>query len=171
MSPADKQLFLREMRKYIRENNYYTDGTIKIDNLWLVGWVAAEFKDRKSSMKVLISNEYGLLGNLMYKHMQDPDASITSAMERMDQKLIIEAIAKSDSRVIHRNEFDIDPYAMRLLICHDRKYAKHLTPEVRNSKEFLSSIVTVYPEILTEVSSKIINDTAFALSLIILREI
>ena len=103
MSPEEKRLILREMKKYIKENNYYSDGTIKTDNLWLVGWVANEFKDRKSSLKAFLSNEYGLLGNLMYKHMRDSDPAVTHAMEEMDQNLIIEAISKSNPNIISKD--------------------------------------------------------------------
>ena len=62
MTTDEKNLLRKEIMKYIKENCYYSDGYIKRYDLWLVGWVANEFNDRKNAMKVLINNEYGLLG-------------------------------------------------------------------------------------------------------------
>ena len=47
MTSEEKKILLKEIPKYITENCYYTNGSIKCDDLWLVGWVAAEFLDRK----------------------------------------------------------------------------------------------------------------------------
>ena len=88
MTPEEKKLLVQEIPRYIKENCYYTDGSIKYFDLWLVGWVAAEFQDRKNAMRVLINNEYGLLGNLLNKLARSPDASITRLMERSDLEVI-----------------------------------------------------------------------------------
>ena len=68
MTEEEKKILSQEISKYIKENCYYEDGSLKYNDLWLVGWVAEEFTDRKNAMKVLINNEYGLLGSLLYKH-------------------------------------------------------------------------------------------------------
>ena len=95
MTPEEKRILLKEIPKYIKENCYYTDGSIKYYDLWLVGWVAAEFEDRRNAAKVLISNEYGLLGNLLYKLMRDPDESITRFIERTDLEIILKALKEN----------------------------------------------------------------------------
>jgi len=106
---------------------YYTDGSIKYCDLWLVGWVAAEFEDRKNAMKVLINNEYGLLGNLLNKLARNPDGFITRFIERTDLDVMLKAIKEGGDAVLWRNDFNKDPYAMRLLIEHDRKFEKHVS--------------------------------------------
>ena len=45
VTPEEKKLLVQEIPRYIKENCYYTDGSIKYFDLWLVGWVAAEFQD------------------------------------------------------------------------------------------------------------------------------
>ena len=157
MTPEEKRLLIQEIPKYIKENCYYTDGSIKSNDLWLVGWVAAEFHDRKNAMRVLINNEYGLLGNLLNKLARNPDASITRLMERADLEVILKAIKAAGNAVLQRNELDTDPYAMRLLVDHDVKYAKHVNGALLNDKDFLLSVVGRYPEILQNVFSRILE--------------
>ena len=134
MTPEEKRILLKEIPKYIKENCYYTDGSIKYYDLWLVGWVAAEFEDRRNAAKVLISNEYGLLGNLLYKLMRDPDESITRFIERTDLEIILKALKENGDPVIWRNDLDDDPYAMRLLIEHSKQHAKYLGADLLNDK-------------------------------------
>lgn len=164
--PEEKRILLQEISKYIKENCYYTDGSIKYYDLWLVGWVAAEFEDRKNAMKVLINNEYGLLGNLLNKLAGNPDGSITRYIERTDLDVMLKAIKEGGDAVLWRNELNKDPYAMRLLIEHDRKYAEHVGSNLLNSKPFLLSVVIYYPEILQKAFDHTFNDEDFVFSLI-----
>ena len=166
MTTEEKQILLKEIPKYIKENCYYTDGSIKYYDLWLVGWVAAEFEDRRNAMKVLINNEYGLLGNLLNKLARDPDDSIYRLIERTDLEVLLKALKDGGDPVLFRNDLDEDPYAMRLLIEHDKKYAKHLGADLLNSKTFLLSVVTFYPEILQKAFNKTFSDYDFVFSLI-----
>ena len=148
MTPEEKQILLKEIPKYIKENCYFTDGNVKCYDLWLVGWVAAEFEDRRNAMKVLINNEYGLLGNLLNKLARDPEPAIYRLIERADLEVLLKALKDGGDPVLFRNDLDEDPYAMRLLIEHNKKYAKHLGADLLNSKPFLLSVVTFYPEVL-----------------------
>lgn len=166
MTPEEKNILMKEIPKYIKENCYYTDGAIKSDDLWLIGWVAAEFHDRKNAMRVLINNEYGLLGNLLNKLARDPDPSITRFMERLDLEVILKAIKAAGNKVLQRNELDTDPYAMRLLVQHDVKYAKHVNGPLLNDKDFLLSVVGSYPEILQNVFARTLIDEEFVFSLV-----
>ena len=166
MTPEEKKLLIQEIPRYIKENCYYTDGSIKYFDLWLVGWVAAEFHDRKNAMRVLINNEYGLLGNLLNKLARSPDASIIRLMERSDLEVILKAIRAGGNAVLQRNELDTDPYAMRLLVAHDVKYAKHVKGPLLNDKAFLLSVVGSYPEILQNVFSRTLTDEEFVFSLV-----
>ena len=166
MTPEEKKILLREIPKYIRENCYYTDGSLRCDDLWLVGWVAAEFEDRKNAMKVLINNEYGLLGNLLNKLARCPDESITRYMERADQDVLTQALREGGSRVIAKNELAADPYAMRLLIAHDKNNCKYLDSNLLNSKAFLITVVGGCPELLDKVNPNLFKDEAFVYSLI-----
>ena len=166
MTPEEKQILLKEIPKYIKENCYYTDGSIKYNDLWLVGWVAAEFHDRKNAMRVLISNEYGLLGNLLNKLARSPDDTITRFIEQCDLKVLIEAVHKGGRGILRKNEMTADPYAMRLLIGHDATYAREISGEALKSKEFLLAIARVYPEVLQGVFAKMFDDEKFALSLV-----
>ena len=106
MTPEEKKILVQEIPRYIKENCYYTDGSIKYFDLWPVGWVAAEFQDRKNAMRVLINNEYGLLGNLLNKLARSPDASITRLMERSDLEVILKAIRAGGNAVLQRNDLD-----------------------------------------------------------------
>lgn len=166
MTTEEKRLLLQEIPQYIKENCYYSSGSIKYYDLWLVGWVAAEFQDRKNAMRVLINNEYGLLGNLLNKLARDPDASIEDLMERLDLEVMLKAIAEMNSSVIYRNELHTDPYAMRLLVKHDVKYAKHIANNLLADKAFLLSIVSYYPDILQKSLVDLSSDEAFAFSLV-----
>ena len=166
MTPEEKRILLQEISKYVKEHCYYTDGSIKHNDLWLVGWVAEEFNSRKNAMRVLISNEYGLLGNLLNKLARNPDASISRFIDRTDLEVILKAINCTGKDAIARNKLDKDPYAMRLLIEHDRKYAKYVSQELSNSQPFLLSVVHCCPEILKDALPHTFQDTAFALSLL-----
>ena len=166
MTPEEKRILLKEIPKYIKENCYYTDGSIKYYDLWLVGWVAAEFEDRRNAAKVLISNEYGLLGNLLYKLMRDPDESITRFIERTDLEIILKALKENGDPVIWRNDLDDDPYAMRLLIEHNKQHAKYLGADLLNDKAFLVSIASCYPEVLQKTFNRTFEDEQFVFSLI-----
>lgn len=166
MTAEERRILLKEIPTYIKENCYYTDGSIKYYDLWLVGWVAAEFEDRRNAMKVLINNEYGLLGNLLNKLARDPDDSIYRFIERTDLDVLLKALKIGGDLVLFRNNLDKDPYAMRLLIEHDKKYAKHLCADLLNSKPFLLSVITFYPEILQKTFTKTFSDYAFVFSLI-----
>ena len=166
MTPEEKRILLQEIPKYIKDNCYYTDGSIKYYDLWLVGWVAAEFHDRKNAMRVLISNEYGLLGNLLNKLARTPDESITRFIERTDLEILLKAIDKAGNAVLWRNELDSDPYAMRLLIKHDAKYTKQIKGDLLSSKPFILSIVGCYPEILRNVFTRMFHDENFVFALI-----
>ncbi|MBQ5656918.1 MAG: DUF4116 domain-containing protein [Bacteroidaceae bacterium] len=166
VTPEEKDLLIKEIPKYIQENCYDTDGSIKSNDLWLVGWVAAEFHDRKNAMRVLINNEYGLLGNLLNKLARHPDASITHLMERADLEVILKAIKTDGNAALQRNELDTDPYAMRLLVAHDVKYARHVNGPLLSDKDFLLSVVGRYPEILQNVSARVLSDEEFVLSLV-----
>ena len=166
MTPEEKKILLQEIPKYIKENCYYTDGSLKYYDLWLVGWVAAEFYNRKNAMRVLINNEYGLLGNLLNKLARTPDETITRFIERTDLGVILKAIEGAGNDVLRKNEFTSDPYAMRLLIEYDKKFAKYTKGELLNSKSFLLSVVGCYPEILRDVYTLMFNDEEFVFSLI-----
>lgn len=166
MTPEEKRILLQEIPKYIKENCYYTDGSIKYYDLWLVGWVAAEFEDRKNAMKVLINNEYGLLGNLLNKLARAPDESIIRFIERTDLDVLLKALKEAGNSVLWRNDLGDDPYAMRLLIEHDVKYAKQVSADLLNSKPFLLSVVTCYPEILQKAFNRTFDDEGFVFSLI-----
>ena len=166
MTQEEKRILLQEIPKYIKEHCYYTDGSIKYYDLWLVGWVAAEFTNRKNAMRVLISNEYGLLGNLLNKLARNPDESITRFIERTDSEVLLKAINGGGKAVLWRNELNIDPYAMRLLIKHDAKYAKHMDRYLLSSEPFLLSVVSFYPEILQEAFTRMFNDESFVFSLV-----
>lgn len=58
MTPEEKKILVQEIPRYIKENCYYTDGSIKYFDLWLVGWVAAEFQDRKNAGGRAVFNFY-----------------------------------------------------------------------------------------------------------------
>lgn len=166
MTSEEKRIILKEITKYIKEHCYHADGSIKHDDLWLVGWVAEEFIDTKNAMKVLINNEYGLLGNLLYKLSRTPDESITRFIERADLNVLLKAIADEDDDIIWMNDMDKDPYAMRLLITHDVKYCKFLSCELYSSKPFLFATVKKCPEILPKAPLRVFEDDEFVLSLI-----
>ncbi len=117
-------------------------------------------------MWVLINNEYGLLGNLLNKLARSPDASITRLMERSDLEVILKAIRAAGNAVLQRNELDTDPYAMRLLVDHDVKYAKHVKGALLNDKDFLLSVVGRYPEILQNVFTRVLSNEEFVFSLV-----
>lgn len=166
ITAEEKKVLLREIPKYIRENCYYRDGSIKYYDLWLVGWVAAEFDDRKNAMRVLINNEYGLIGNLLNKLARTPDASITRFIERTDLEILIKAIDGAGKTVLWQNKLHEDPYAMKLLVKHDPGYAKEISSELVNSKPFLLSVVDSCPEILKSVLPGALKDESFVFSLI-----
>ena len=166
MTSEEKKILLKEIPKYITENCYYTNGSIKCDDLWLVGWVAAEFLDRKNAMRVLISNEYGLLGNLLNKLARDPDASITRFIEATDLNVLLKAIKEGGKSVLWQNELDSDPYAMRLLIAHDKKYVSCMDNILLYSGSFLLSIIGCCPEILKTVPPCMLQDETFVFSLV-----
>lgn len=166
MTDEEKKLLLREIPKYIKENCYYRDGTLKRYDLWLVGWVAEKFNNRKNAMKVLISNEYGLLGNLLDKLARAPDASITRFIEQTDSKVLVKALAWDQKTVLQRNHLLTDPYAMSLLIKHDRKYLDNVPRSLLKSKEFLLAVAGSCPEIIKEVFESEFDDEQFVHSLI-----
>ena len=166
VTPEEKRILIKEILKYVKEHCYYTDGSIKYYDLWLVGWVAAEFNNRKNAMRVLINNEYGLLGNLLNKLARTPDASISRLIDRTDLDVILKAIAGAGNSVISRNELGRDPHAMRLLIEHDVKYAKYVGSELLNSQPFLLSVAHCYPEIIKDAHPRVYKDDAFVFSLI-----
>lgn len=166
MTPEEKKLLFREIPKYIKENCYYSDGSIKRYDLWLVGWVANEFIDRKNAMKVLINNEYGLLGNLLNKLARTPDVSIARFIEETDLEILIKAMDSNDKAVISRNNLNVDPYAMRLLLKHNVKYLEYLSGQLLRSKKFILSVVDVCPEIVKNVSANMFQEENFAFCLV-----
>ncbi len=166
MTQQEKELLLQEIPKYLKEHCYRPDGTIKHNDLWLVGWIAAEFYSRKNAMKVLINNEYGLLGNLLYKLSKSPDTTITKFMEFADLEVLCKAIEEAGHTVLHRNELTQDPYAMRLLIRHDEKFLQYVDRSLLKSKKFLPTVVSVCPAILADVLPSMFDDEEFALSLV-----
>lgn len=166
MTAEEKKILIREISKYIKENCYYRDGSIKRYDLWLVGWIAEKFNDRKNAMRVLISNEYGLLGNLLNKLARTPDASITQFIEKTDLEILIKAIDGDRKAVLQRNNLNNDPYAMRLLLKYDTEYLEELSRELLKSKEFLLSVVDSCPEIIKDVFASMFDDERFAFSLI-----
>lgn len=166
MTTEEKEILLKEIPKYIREHCYSDDGTIKPYDLWLVGWVAAEFINRKNAMRVLISNEYGLLGNLLNKLARTPDDSITRFIERTDLEILLKAIRGTGKSVIWRNELDSDPYAMRLLVGHNAKYAEEVDRALLGSEQFLLSVVGSCPEILQKAFGRVFKDEDFVFSLV-----
>ena len=166
MTTEEKKLLLQEIPKYIKENCYYSDGSIKRYDLWLIGWVANEFNDRKNAMKVLINNEYGLLGNLLNKLARTPDVSITKFIEQADLEILIKAMDLNDKAVILRNNLHVDPYAMRLLLKHNVKYLDELSGQLLRSKKFILSVVDVCPEIVKNVTASMFKEEDFALCLV-----
>ncbi len=166
MTDEEKKLLLREIPRYIKENCYYRNGSLKYYDLWLVGWVAEKFNNRKNAMRVLISNEYGLLGNLLNKLARMPDASITQFIEQTDSEILVKALAQDRKTVLQRNNLRTDPYAMKLLIKHNRKYLDEVPRELLKSKEFLLSVVDFCPEIMKDVFASTFDDESFVLSLI-----
>ena len=137
MTKEEKKILIKEIKKYIKENCYYRDGSIKQYDLWLVGWVAEKFNDRKNAMRVLISNEYGLLGNLLNKLARTPDASITQFIEQTDLEILIKATDGNIKNVLFRNNLNTDPYAMRLFLKHNAEYLKYVSRELLKSKNSL----------------------------------
>ena len=166
MTPEEKRILIKEIPKYIREHCYYTDGSIRYYDLWLVGWVAAEFTDRKNAMRVLINNEYGLLGNLLNKLARTPDEAIQQLIDRTDLEIILKAIEAVGTSAIWRNELDSDPHAMRLLLSHDASYEKYVTPELLCSRSFLLSAAPGCPEIIRRVHPRTFEEKEFALALV-----
>ena len=168
MTTEERKILLQEISKYIKENCYYSDGTIKYYDLWLVGGVAEEFIDRKNAMRALINNEYGLLGNLLNKLAKTPDESISRFIERADSEILNEAIDRGGKAVLMRNNLYTDSYAMRLLLASDAKYIYDIPRVLLESKEFLFSVVDFCPEIAKKVSvfSSVLKDEKFILSLV-----
>ena len=166
MTQEEKKILLREISRYVKERCYYADGSVKHYDLWLVGWVAAEFNDRRNAMKVLIRNEYGLLGNLLNKLAREPDASITRFMDHIDLEAILKAIEGAGSHAIWKNRLDKDPYSMRLLIEHDTAYAEHVSRDLLGSRPFLLSVARRCPEILQNARRTVFEDDAFAAALV-----
>ena len=166
MTEQEKKLFIKEIKKYIKDNCYYKDKYVKYDDLWLVGWVVGEFENKKEAMRLLINNEYGLLGNLINKYLRDPDKSIEKFIEQADLAVILEAIEYGGNVTLSKNELTSDPYAMRLLIEHDDKYAGDISGSLLGSKSFLLSAVARYPEILQKAYINIFKDEEFVYSLI-----
>ena len=158
----EKKILFHEISNYIKENCYNRDGSVKYDGVWLVGWIAEEFQDRRNAMKVLIENEYGLLGNLLYKLARTPDAAITQFIEETDTQILIKVI----DNYRWKSELCADPYAMRLLLKYDTKYAEELSKELLKSKTFLLSVVGFYPEVIRRVFQGMFKDVDFVWSLI-----
>jgi len=162
----EKRILLREIPKYIKKNCYFPNGAIKCYNLWLVGWVAAEFNDRRNAMRVLINNEYGLLGNLLNKLARTPDSSITQFIEQTDSEILLKAIDVGGKTVLSRNKLHMDPYAMKLLIKHDLSYANEVSSGLLTSEHFLLSVVDSCPQILKNARPTTFTDKNFVFSLI-----
>ena len=166
MTQKEKDILLQEIPKYIQRNCYYRDGSIKCNNLWLVGWAAAEFIKPKNAMKVLINNEYGLLGNLLYKLARHPDEAVTKRIEQEDLQILLKAIDAGGERILFTNELTTDPYAMRLLIRHQRDYKEYVSTELQQSKEFLVSVAEFCPDLIKDTFPKAFDDEAFVSDLI-----
>lgn len=166
MTPDEKRILRQQIVKYSKENCYDSDGSVKCYDLWLVGWVAAELSDRKTAVKALISNEYGLLGNLLYKLAKTPDEAITRLIERTDLEIILKALRIAGDEVLWRNEFDDDPYAMRLLVEHNKKYAARIERALLGSKPFLLSVATRCPELLQKALPSMLRDEDFVFSMV-----
>lgn len=168
MTDEEKKLLLKEIPKYIRENCFYSDGTIKSYDLWLVGWVANEFKNRKNAMKVLISNEYGLLGNLLYKLARMPDESITKFIEETDSDILIRAITAAGDcgRVMWKNNLNSDPYAMKLLLKHNVKLIEEISDALLKAPDFILSVVDFYPEIVEKAFTSAFKNEDVVLSMV-----
>lgn len=89
MKSEDKELLKQELIKYNRKN--YSGNSVKTISIELISWLANDFKDRKHAVRLLVENEYGLLGNLLFKYMREPDEEIRELITELDTKLVKDA--------------------------------------------------------------------------------
>ena len=99
MKPEEKELLKQEINKYVKTENYNGKHVRHMD-VRLISEVANSFKDKKRGIRLLVENEYGLLGNLMFKYVREPEEEITELISELDEKLIKDAYRTFGSRFV-----------------------------------------------------------------------
>ena len=89
MKYEDKELLKAEIDKYIKKANHGRHGG-KSEHIHLISDVVSEFRDKRQGMRLLLENHYGLLGNLLFKYVRDPDEEITRYIQETDTNVILE---------------------------------------------------------------------------------
>ena len=74
-----------------------------------------QLKDEKMSKKILIKNEYGILGNLLYKYREVLDDEVLMSLVLADCKCIASLYGSKEI-------FDICPIEIKELISNNRRY-------------------------------------------------
>ncbi len=90
MNLEDKELLKQEIIKYVKQENYVGKRLRSMD-IKMISEVAGSFENKKRGIRLLVENEYGLLGNLMFKYMREPEDEIRELISELDEKLIKDA--------------------------------------------------------------------------------
>lgn len=166
MKDEDKALLIDEIRGYCHDKNYSQDGEIISERIFLINGIIRSFSNRKNSMKLLINNEYGLLGNLIYKYIVDPDNDIKEMIIKADSCSLIDCYRKYGKKMIDVNEISCNKFSMLILTNYDHNLNECIGDYLKNSEIFMYEAIVDNPSIIQFASVKLLKNKEFILNTI-----
>lgn len=165
MTEKDKRLLEEEMKRFSDSN--YNKGIIKSPDLKLIHPILFILGSvsQKIALKMLINNEYGVLGTLLYKQIKYPEADLSELIERFDEKVIKDGYEKYGVKIINSCDFLSDDFSMKVLIGLDEKAIDKIPDFRRRDKVFLVEAAKINPKVMKIAAYKLTKDREFNLKM------
>lgn len=145
MKESERDLLMREIRTYVQGKNY-EGKRIRTMEVCMISEVAAEFGDRRSGMQRLLDNDYGRLGNLMFRYTRAPDEEITELMDKLDEKLVLDAYRRFGTRFLSQGN-GASKRSMKYLLKADPELIAFIRSPMQD-REFAMEVAGYCPDIL-----------------------
>lgn len=149
MKEEDKRRLLDELDKFYKKNYKY--GSLVSPELYLGSTVIGDFSSKKKDIfKILINNDYGLIGNLMYKYMLAPDSEVSEYIRNKDEELLNKAYDQFGSKIISINLLSNHLESMVSLIKRSEGLFDYVGSELKKDERFYLEIAKIKPHLLTK---------------------
>lgn len=163
MTEADRKQLIQEIKRYARSKNYNSSGKITSPELKLTGEAEYMLRYSENAKKLLINNEFGLLGNLLYKYIRDGeiDETVHKTMRMCDERVVRDAYRKYKLALVREGRLSDNRTAMGIIISIDKDAVQYINYPLNESEDFLCEAAKYSSLVMQKASPKLLKNRDF----------
>lgn len=163
MNEIDRAMLLREIKRYARANNYNSRGTIAGPEIKLTYEAEYQLRNAKDAKRIVLNNEYGLLGNLLYKYIRsgESDKEVEELMLQCDERVTKDGYKKYGLGIVSGGKLACNRTAMSFLVQMDKYAINMIGPNLCDDADFLCEAAKYTEEVMAKASGRLLVDRDF----------